>query len=348
MNIEKTPQVNEQESLEIQKEIFMTSGGLRVGQSMAEYKAEREDLWNRMHPEEKKIVKNETNNTESVRDNDEDEEELEGKVKISETKRQEGLKRVREELGLEDREKLSGWGASYELAKIAKQEGLDLATLSREEYAEYAIKNSLAIDDDQLRMAPWQRNGTSVEELLAGRKKARAEVHKETAEAFDKFFLEMKVKATQQEQDRYLSEKIKVRSGTKDSDSWLFFGINDSLDGNRPETYKSYISVKDLNILTPERFVSFLRALKDSDYHGDVKIFQDIIQQGTGLNDQIVMHGRSEKDSKLALEIAERFFAGDLDKKGIGKDEIIAGKEYSYSQILARKIKTEIEAKKTS
>jgi len=447
MNLEGQVQPTKEEKLEIEKELFKNSHAVRVGQSMADYKAEMDALWNKMHPEKKETLETETEHTEPVQNNKEDDEQWKRKVEASEGKRQEDLKRVRKELGLdtlsterftgslgkiqeyderiravragkpikngdtedvlledfrsfvkqdwsedfdinkfqkeretskafsaskanestgsssnterkgekeevlvstEEREKLTGWSASYELAKIAKKEGLDLAGLSREEYAEYAIKNLLAIDDDQLRMAPWQRNGTSVEELLEGRKKARAEVRKETEEVFDRFFLEMKTKAAQQEQDRYLSEKIRVRSGTKDSDSWLFFGINDSLDGNRPETYKSYISVKDLNTLTPERFVSFLKALKDSDYHGDVKIFQDIIQQGTGLNDQIVMHGRSEKDSKLALEIAEKFFAGDLNKKGIGKDEIIDGKEYSYSQILARKIKAEIEAKRAS
>ncbi len=52
MNPEQDAQpVSAQEALDIQKEIFMTSGGLKVGQSMAEYKAEREEIWRRMHPE---------------------------------------------------------------------------------------------------------------------------------------------------------------------------------------------------------------------------------------------------------------------------------------------------------
>ena len=75
-------------------------------------------------------------------------------------------------LSIEERKKLHGWTASYELAKIAKQQDIDLSKISREEYVDFAIQNSLAIDDDQLRVAPWQRMGTSVEEIvLANREK---------------------------------------------------------------------------------------------------------------------------------------------------------------------------------
>jgi|GEM_PF-3314563 hypothetical protein len=45
------PQISEEEALAIEKEIFMTSGGQKIGQSAEEYKAEREELWNKMHPE---------------------------------------------------------------------------------------------------------------------------------------------------------------------------------------------------------------------------------------------------------------------------------------------------------
>ncbi|HRZ29505.1 MAG TPA: hypothetical protein P5052_01865 [Candidatus Paceibacterota bacterium] len=39
------------------------------------------------------------------------------------------------------------------MAKLAKKEGVDLTKLTREEYANYAIKNSLKIGVEQLRMA---------------------------------------------------------------------------------------------------------------------------------------------------------------------------------------------------
>lgn len=101
MNLEKQqPQITSQEALEIEKEMFMSSGGVKVGQSMAEYKAERESLWNKMHPEKKDVVETEAVSTESVRGEKEADAEWGRKVKVSEVKRQADLKEVRRGLGL--------------------------------------------------------------------------------------------------------------------------------------------------------------------------------------------------------------------------------------------------------
>lgn len=239
-------------------------------------------------------------------------------------------------LSIEERKKLHGWPASYELAKIAKQQGVDLSKISREEYVNFAIQNSLTIDDSQLRVAPWQRMGTSVQEIVLENRERKAQIKEESESAFAKFSFEMKEKAEQG--NRFLSENIRVRQGTKDSNSWLFFGINNGIGEKSNETYKSYISVKDLNALTPDRFMQFMTALRDAKYNGDIKIFQDLSEQGVRLNDQIVMHGGSQKDAELALQVAEQFFGGDLAEKSVGKDEIIDGENRSYSQILAKKI----------
>ncbi|MEJ0002247.1 MAG: hypothetical protein WDN09_03695 [bacterium] len=239
-------------------------------------------------------------------------------------------------LSMEERKKLQGWPASYELAKIAKQQGIDLSKISREEYVDFAIQNSLAIDDGQLRVAPWQRMGTSVEEIVAGNRERKALINPESEKSFARFSHDTQAKAGTE--DRFLGENIKVRQGTKDSNSWLFFGINKGIAQNTNETFKSYVSVKDLNTLTPERFKQFMAALRDAGYNGDIKIFQDMSEQGIRLNDQIVMHGGSEADAKLGLEVAEKFFGADLDEKSLGKDEVIDGKNMSYSQILAKRI----------
>ena len=239
-------------------------------------------------------------------------------------------------LDINERRKLNGWPASYELAKIAKQQGIDLSKISREEYVEYAIQNALAIDDTQLRVAPWQRTITSVEEIVKINKEKKAAISEVTDKAFARFCFDMQKKA--EGDDRFLSEKIRVRQGTKDSNSWLFFGINAGTLENSKETFKSYISVKDLNTLTPEKFKQFMTVLQDRGYNGDIKIFQDLSGQGIKLNDQIVMHGGSQKDAELALETAEKFFGDEIDQKSIGKDEFVDGVNQSYSQILARKI----------
>lgn len=244
-------------------------------------------------------------------------------------------------MSIEERKKMHGWTASYELAKIAKQKGIDLSKISREEYVDFAIQNFLAIDDDQLRAAPWQRMGTSVEEIVLANRERKAQIKEESEKAFAKFCHEMQQKAGQE--NRFLSENIRVRQGTKDSNSWLFFGINNGLEEKSNETYKSYISVKDLNTLTPERFKQFMIALRDAKYNGDIKIFQDLSEQGVRLNDQIVMHGGSQADAELALQVAEQFFGEDLAEKSVGKDEVINGESKSYSQILAKKIRESIK-----
>jgi hypothetical protein len=243
----------------------------------------------------------------------------------------------------DERRKLSGWQASYELANIAKQEGIDLSALSGEEYAEYAIQNSLAIDDSQLRAAPHQRTALSAEEVIRANRENRANIKEEVDADFNKFSYEVMQRAASD--DRSLSEGIRIRQGTKDSNSWLFFGINKGTGEGGSETFKSYLSLKDLNKLSPQRFTAFMEALRDAQYNGDIKIFQDLAEQGIKLNDQIVMHGSSEEDASLALQIAEQFFGDDLNQKSLGKDETIAGEKKSYSQVLAGRIAQAIKSK---
>lgn len=241
---------------------------------------------------------------------------------------------------LTERKKLHGWTASYELARIAREHGVDLSQLSREEYVDFAIQNALVIDDSQLRVAPWQRTATSVQEIVEENRRRKALITEASEKSFAQFTFLMRQKAATN--DRAIAENIRVRQGTKDSDSWLYFAIGNGATAGQEETYKSYVSVKDLNTLTPERFTQLLAALRDAGYVGDVKIFQDLSEQGVRLNDQVVMHGASEADAKLALQVAERFFGDDLDQKSFGKDEVVDGKNKSYSQLLADKIAREI------
>lgn len=262
-------------------------------------------------------------------------------------KDQEQIKSIRTDLGLsqqenykslsiEERKKLFGWDASYELAKIAQMQGIDLPSLSREEYTQFAIDNSLRIGDDQLRAASWQRAAISIEELMAEMKKKKLEIPKDLDLAFTKFSEEVVKRAG--ETNRFVGDRIRIRQGTKDSGTWLYFGINEGDDEGKT-TYKAYISLKDVKKLTPDRFKSFMTELQKAGYNGDIKIFQDLVEQGTDLNDQIVMHGRSRADAEFAMKVAEKFFGSDIYQKSFGKDETIDGKSLSYSEVLAKKIK---------
>lgn len=253
-------------------------------------------------------------------------------------------KKAYELLPVEEREKLSGWQASFELAKVAHNEGVDLTALSREEYANYAVENGLAIDDDQLRLDISHRVMTSLEDYKTTRNELRSAIPRSQGMLFDQF---RTMTMRQAESDkRYIQEGIRVRQGTKDSNSWLFFGINGSLPETRVETPKGYLTFNDLSTFTPERFTAFLEVLQKAGYNGDVKVFQDLEEQGAVLNDQIVMHGATNEDVELANDMAREFFGTELVTIGTGIDKNINGKEYSHSQLLAADIKRRIEERK--
>lgn len=240
------------------------------------------------------------------------------------------------------RKKITGWSASYELAGIAQRQGIDLSKLNREEYAQFAIDNYLAIDDDQLRAQPWQRNEQSVESVVQKGRQRRSEINEVKEKEFAKFSYEIMELAKKDQNERYIKDGVRVLSGTKDSNSWLFFSINKGTNQEEKDTFKSYIALKDLNQFSPEQFVSYMEILQKHGYNGGVKIFQDLTEQGSRLNDQIVMHGFSENDALIAVDIAKEFFGENIEDTSMGKDEIVDGKSMSYSQILAAKIKNEI------
>lgn len=235
---------------------------------------------------------------------------------------------------------LHGWSAGYELARVAKAEGVDLLSLSREEYAEYAVSHNLEIDDAQLRAARWERTATSPEEIVARRKELVANIPSEQLSAFSQFDTDMRALAATD--NRFLRDGVRVRQGTAQSNSWLFFGINQSLGNHLTEMHKGYLTFKELGKFSPEIFVGYLETLQQAGYNGDVKVFQDMGSQGLLLNDQVVMHGATAEDVVLANDIARQYFGENVAEVGVGVDMQIAGKWKSYSQILAEQVKERI------
>lgn len=104
------PQISEQEALEIQKEMFMTGGGVKIGQTMEQYKTEREEIWNRMHPKKEQSQTEEVSetpangensvNSESALDSIDGEELHTEAVEKQKLKDETDLNRIRQELGL--------------------------------------------------------------------------------------------------------------------------------------------------------------------------------------------------------------------------------------------------------
>lgn len=240
--------------------------------------------------------------------------------------------------------------SAFALATIAKQEGVDLTTMSREEYVAYAKQQGIRLSDQTLREQPSLRSATSMDEILQ-RRKALGPQTAEDVKA-DKDFAAFansvqrlaEGKGTQHNGE--VAPGVAVRSGTKNSSSWLFFGIGKGAgtDSNG-DTHKSYIGFKNhYQSLTPARFVAFMSALKDAGFNGDVKSMQDLESQRT-LSDQIVMHGNSKADADLALQIAESFFGNELSFKDKGIDNKTGG---SHSQILANTLSSELDAELTT
>lgn len=229
------------------------------------------------------------------------------------------------------------------MAEVAEKEKIDLSTLSREDYADYAIKNCLAINDTLLRVNPAERNCKTVTEVQILRKKIRDNVLPDTEKDFHKFSHDVIVKSKLPESKRILLPGVKILSGTKDSNSWLFFSINSGTTDNAVEVHKSYFSFKDLNDCKPQKILDFMKYLQENGYNGGLKTFQDLTEQGTVLNDQVVMHGASETDAKNALDLARKFFAKEIGTSSLGLDKKIAGKMRSYSEILAARILAEVK-----
>jgi len=237
------------------------------------------------------------------------------------------------------RSKLFGWYAQRELAKIAESEGIDLSTLTREQYAQYAIDKGLAINDDHLRMAAALRNAKSIEEYAAMRKSMRAAatpMQQQADAAFAAFAQRVKRDAVA---STTIFPGVRIRSGTANSDTWLYFKVNSGAT-TAGDTYKAYAGFTDpYKSFTQERIEQFLQFLQSRGYNGDVKTIQDI-DQGSAISDQIVMHGATKADADLALQLSQEFFGNELNFLESGMDTDSG----SYSQNLAAKIANDIAA----
>lgn len=68
---------------------------------------------------------------------------------------------------------LTGYEAGYELARLAREEGVDLTQMTREQYADYAVKHQMQIDDSQLWLLPSLRVHESLASLMQARKSTK-------------------------------------------------------------------------------------------------------------------------------------------------------------------------------
>ena len=243
-------------------------------------------------------------------------------------------------MSIDGRVNLSSWMAAAELAKIAYNEGIDIANLTREQYASYAVKHFLKIDDNLLRAPRKIRTAISVAQQSFYMKELKNSINEVTERSFLNFEREVVKIASQVDRNKRIlfddNKNIRVRSGNTFGSSWLYFGVNSGIkDG---DVFKSYAEFKDVNKVYVNDFKFFLKELQKRGYNGDVKIYADPKERGALISDHLVMHGASKEDAILGKKIAEDFFRDKVSSTSLGKDQIIDGKMRSYSEILSMQI----------
>ena len=258
--------------------------------------------------------------------------------------------------------RLTGSEAQYEAARLAKEQGIDLSKLSREEYAQFAIDNNLELTDTQLRMRTSLRNFEQTDYLREYKKNKPTTPEQD---ASDLKYANWTHNLGQESEAKYqgkavpdIAPNVEIAAEKSSGNTWRHFTINKTLIGsgtNATQT-KAYLGFSDLFAsLTPERVTQFMAELAKAGYKGNVKTIADLTTY-RNISDQIVMHGATEADTQLAAKLAQSYFGSELNFQEFGTDITSAtevdkkGKPvtYSYSAWLQKKIKDALDAKATT
>ena len=201
---------------------------------------------------------------------------------------------------------------SYEnaIARL-KAKGLDVKTMTREEFARSMAQHGFTLDSTQLRKSAGLRDQFSrigspdsankVRSLIAGLKSLLSSIK---------------------------SGNIKIK-GVKYGDltaAWVQYIINDNTrdsSGKKRsiETHKAYLTLTDsaTSSLTVAQIKGFLSALADSGFNGQMKHSA----HASGMvffSDQFVMHGATKADAALAAQVASQFFGNSVSSIVTGVD----------------------------
>lgn len=239
--------------------------------------------------------------------------------------------------------KLNGIEAVAKLNEYAIAEGLDITQMTREELVDYGISKFIKLSDSILRLDGQLRAVTGMKDYLekvSEMRKSRAGTT--TEKIWDNFSNEIhKLSGNKDSKARELFPGVRASSANVNSNSWMFFMINNASLTSEDAPHKSYFSLNKFNKNSPKQFKAFLEYLQKSGYKGSIKTFTQF-RTGITLSDQFVMHGQTEEDTKIGIKAAEEFFGDNLRHTSFGKDEFEDGKAKSYSQILAEKIQNSV------
>jgi len=114
----------------------------------------------------------------------------------------------------ETKKEMSGREAGYELAKMAKTEGIEISKLSREDYVMYAKMKAMPITDSEIRASSDLREATTKEEFVKIQESKIREINKDSRDSMNNFREEIskKFKAN----DKIFKKDISIVNATKD------------------------------------------------------------------------------------------------------------------------------------
>lgn len=132
-------------------------------------------------------------------------------------------------------------------------------------------------------------------------------------------------------------EGVKAIGGKDAEKGWNNFEINGGTGkGSEGKGYLTFENVqKDLS---SDSFLAFIQRLQKERYNGQIKT-GEVAYQFRFRFDNVVFHGRTEKDVELAMRIAKEMFGDKLSQTQVGKDGANKeGKHKSHTDLLAEEV----------
>jgi hypothetical protein len=184
-----------------------------------------------------------------------------------------------------------------------------LYVMSQQEYAEWLKQNGA------------QRSQAQVYDELTRKRSLRGVDGKDLAAQVTARRPEFK--AYQESVNQHWSGKRGATDGVSaigaDS-SWVNYQINNGT-GSNSESHKAYLTFNDLvTDFSQAEFDTYLTALRDAGFQGQVKI-APTGSRATFSFDNIVAHGATEADAKLAEAVGRKTFGGKISETMTGQDK---------------------------
>ena len=226
------------------------------------------------------------------------------------------------------------------LAQQAKQDGIDVTKMSREEYVDYAVSHGVVLTGNNIRMAASLRGSENIYDAqeAVGLRSQHGMTGAKATTAFDAMAEKWKAMAS-----------TSVDAGQKGgggittlnhADGWVNFAINAAGKKGRSasKVYAGFGQNFDA-ALTQDRVLELLAALHDEGFHGQFKFGESgaFMQR---LGDQLVAHGITDADTSIATKVFQDLSAKwgvdvEISSGADGNDS--SGKHTSYSELLAEK-----------